>query len=363
MVRKNLAAASWFNRYAKIFAFLVIISGGSFPVLCLVSSNIFGLEFFTTGLTKIDLNKLTKIKVFSTIFLENCPQLAIQVYYSVLKNNYTDSDILLAFSASLLSVIATVLGWWISRDTGFTGVYVNYYLTFQQIHDNKNKRLSAINGIELSKHANLSDEDEKMIKKHRWKRYALTTKLTKVLQIPFTSLEIGNVFLTDEGCILHVIQTVFKEDIKELNIGNIKLNKYEKRAKGALLVKSLYANNASVINKTFIEHFEVTNNLFEVKWSLKYPKSLGHARTKSKRADLLNHSIFQSMNPNNDDNDEINLDNINLDYINNTDDIRHSLMIINKYFKHKYTNNNTDKNEYQRLLNTFNNDKLKKMVF
>ena len=54
----------------------------TYSALAAVSSNIFGLQMFNSGLTRYELKALSKIKVFGTIILENLPQLGCQVLYA-----------------------------------------------------------------------------------------------------------------------------------------------------------------------------------------------------------------------------------------------------------------------------------------
>ena len=81
MIRKNDAAKAWFTNYSTLFVILVVCSGGCHPSLTLVSSNIFGLWLFNSGLTLYELRKLQKIKIIGTILLENVPQLFCQFLY------------------------------------------------------------------------------------------------------------------------------------------------------------------------------------------------------------------------------------------------------------------------------------------
>ena len=46
-----------------------------------VSSNIFGVRILSSGLTQFELRKLSNIKVFGTVVLENVPQLMLQLLY------------------------------------------------------------------------------------------------------------------------------------------------------------------------------------------------------------------------------------------------------------------------------------------
>ena len=230
------------------------------PILCLVSSNIFGLEFFTTGLTKHELNDLTKFKLIGTVLLENLPQLVIQVIYSKQLNTITQSTYL-ASSASLLAVIATVLAWYISRDNNFDGTFVNYYIIFKQEYG---RSPTFINRKTITK------EEERNFIKYRWKRFRLSKALSKVIHVPRTNIETGYVYLTDNGCIIHIIQSISNTDINNFK-QTTNINKQDSITP-LLICKRLYTINKTHINKVFINHFKVDGNLFTTDWNDKYPK-------------------------------------------------------------------------------------------
>ena len=71
IVGDNEAARTYFQARSFIFTFFVVCTGGAYPALALCSSNIFGLSVFNSGLTRFGLRKLTKIKVFNSVLLEN----------------------------------------------------------------------------------------------------------------------------------------------------------------------------------------------------------------------------------------------------------------------------------------------------
>ena len=106
---------------------LVVITGGCYPALALISSNIFGLTLTSCGLTHYELKALSKIKVFGTIMLENVPQLIFQAVYAYAVDDITDA-VSIAFLASLLSVAATTMSYLIDRDgddvKGTTYIYL-----------------------------------------------------------------------------------------------------------------------------------------------------------------------------------------------------------------------------------------------
>ena len=90
---------------------LSLFCAGTYPVLTLVNSRTFGLELLSCGLLSSELRELSKIKLRSTIYFENAPQLVIQVLFTALpiQSDGIQMATVLAFVASLLSVLAAVL--------------------------------------------------------------------------------------------------------------------------------------------------------------------------------------------------------------------------------------------------------------
>eukprot|EP01083_Nonionella_stella_P080655 221716_1 len=129
VVRKNPMAKGYFQGNTPLFALLVVVTGGAYPALALVSSRIFGLQIMSCGLTQYELKQMSKIKVLGTVLLENVPQLVCQGLYAYAIGNTTQA-VQLAFIASLLSVTASSLSYLIDRDTEDTKV-VQYYLSLE----------------------------------------------------------------------------------------------------------------------------------------------------------------------------------------------------------------------------------------
>ena len=69
-ISQNEAAKAWFNENVAVFVMMVVLSGGCYPALAVISSRIFGMQLFSCGLTQFELKKLSKIKVFATVILE-----------------------------------------------------------------------------------------------------------------------------------------------------------------------------------------------------------------------------------------------------------------------------------------------------
>lgn len=152
LVSDNYAAKGWFQvflllfmcanlcaishvceqQFSGVFAVLVVISGGFHASLSLVSSRIFGLEMMTSGLTQCELRKLGKLKVIGTVLLENAPQLIFQmIYFEGLQRlgEKITSGVVLAVTASALSICASTLSYLIDRDTGDDARVMHYYIS------------------------------------------------------------------------------------------------------------------------------------------------------------------------------------------------------------------------------------------
>ena len=69
---------NFFQRKATIYSALVILSGGAFPALKLLNSNFLSLSLFNAGLSTLQISKYRAQHVFSTILLENLPQICLQ---------------------------------------------------------------------------------------------------------------------------------------------------------------------------------------------------------------------------------------------------------------------------------------------
>eukprot|EP01084_Bolivina_argentea_P279189 477283_1 len=84
--QENKNAISFFKERKYVFLLLIACCGGCFPSLVLLSSGIFGHDAVCSGLMGYEVRKMSKIKIISTIFLQNIPQIFIQCFYSVTIN-------------------------------------------------------------------------------------------------------------------------------------------------------------------------------------------------------------------------------------------------------------------------------------
>eukprot|EP01083_Nonionella_stella_P184554 670452_1 len=87
IVSGNDAAVIYFERNVVLFITLVVFSGSVYPVLALLSSRVFGLDAFNSGLTTFELRQLSSLKLFGSVLAENVPQTICQILYWI----YLDS--------------------------------------------------------------------------------------------------------------------------------------------------------------------------------------------------------------------------------------------------------------------------------
>ena len=190
-----MLTAFFINRFGSnfpLFVFLSIFCSGTFPVLKLVSSNIFGLSIFESGLLSAELRELSKIKIRCTIMLENVPQIIVQGIWIYI--NGLQDETLLALTASSLSIVATLLIFWGERQLDAHYVVSTYFIALRT------------HGIILKDERAAMDNKKKL-------RNALKKKLAAVLGSRDKEIQIGCVTQRDCGLVIHVQQLVFSKQL------------------------------------------------------------------------------------------------------------------------------------------------------
>ena len=316
LIRKNNAAKAYFQYYSAIYVLFVVLSGGAYPALAVVSSNIFGLVMFNSGLTKYEMKKLSKIKIFGTIILENLPQLFCQVLYSYVLDEITETT-QLAFCASLLSVTASTLSYWIEKNAADTTA-VQYYLSFECSHKmrggtkergqnsgilpyddigdeedadqiataktfnmsgeeivNDKENLEDYGPAQNVKKLGLTEEEKLLCLKHKGLKFALSEGMAEVFGVSSNNLEIGYTQITKYGIIVHIVHYVYNSDLEEIEEeSNVSIG-------ASFFTSQLYSNHIKEINQVFRTHYKFPNaKEFEVRYSRKYPSdTMGKAAT------------------------------------------------------------------------------------
>ena len=274
LIKGNEPARSWFQFHAKTFVFFVVLTGGCYPALLLVSSNVFGMNIFSSGLTQYELKNMAQIRLFATIFLENIPQIALQLLYSAAIQQLSNA-VIFAFIASLLSVLTTVLGYCIDRHDENTKVFEYYLVTALNCNQrsifpatNVEGNKGEITSMSASSVADnqITERERINLLKNKGRRKQLSMDISELFGIPQKNIQIGNSTITKYGLITYIVHLVPRSDLKQMA-----LEKHQKRVSVKEYIDGLYVSLPKEINVVFRKHFDL-NEDFDV--SLKYNLSM-----------------------------------------------------------------------------------------
>ena len=203
IITANQSARVWFEQYQSMFISLVGFSGGCYPALSLVSSNLFGIKLLNSGLSTFELEALSEIRVISTVFSENMPQLLVQILYcysigTVTQNTY------LAACTSVASIAGSLLNYCINKDTEGQAQDVFFYWR-----------------VKLKKKGATLTKKQRKAVKQRWN---VKRKLARAIckgaysgDVDITNFEIGYVHLRNDSFVIRVIHHVHEQVVIEKN--------------------------------------------------------------------------------------------------------------------------------------------------
>eukprot|EP01083_Nonionella_stella_P099736 280460_1 len=252
VISESPSAQSWFTAYLGEFILICILCSGTYPVLILCNSEIFGLEFFDLGLLRSDMQELSKIRIRTTIFMENCPQLVIQVVYLIITKKFENATIL-AFIASSLSVIAAFTVYRAQREQVKGTVIVKYFVRF-------------------AKDAQMDDSQKKQIACKKGYKEKLAKEMCKAFGIDLKSIEVGFVTPNAKGCVVRVQHSIFQKH----------LEREDYVLKDERYILDLYTDKKEAITTVFREHFFGKSYKDQVLFTVSYD---GHEKEKD---DVLN---------------------------------------------------------------------------
>merc|ERR1712228_975029 len=224
------------------------------------------------------LKKLGKMKGISTIFMENVPQLIIQVIYSF-NIGEVSNNTQLAFVGSMISVISALSSYFIEQSNTDNMIVFKYYL--------KMTKNDIVNNAVMDPNANDNDEDEMKIesvsprahspkefsnsgtlpnfltkgetdhlKNHRGETAALSNKLCSIFCIPEKNIEVSKASnITSAGIMMYLNHFINRDD-NGLDMYDVDINE----------IKKLYMKNAKKINDSFKKQFGFKTNDFKVGW-------------------------------------------------------------------------------------------------
>ena len=246
-----------------------MLTGGEYPALSMVSSNIFGLSMMNSGLTRSELREMLKFKVFGTVLLENVPQLFCQALYSYSIGGVTDT-VLYAFVTSILSVISTSLSYAIDQDD-INVKRVSYYLSVQCTRESPERRspVNAASALQTPRDvisSNVQTEDvlaipndltsaeKRNVLMNRGRTLALSRSVAALWCVPPKCIEVGATILTKHGALTHIVQSVDESDLKAYALEFHGIDS-EVEVTPLFFVKEMIASSTEELTQIFCDHF------------------------------------------------------------------------------------------------------------
>eukprot|EP01084_Bolivina_argentea_P287565 493449_1 len=223
-IRNNTAATRWFEQYHNLFVALVVISGGCYPTLYLMSSNVFGISILNSGLSSFELSPLSNIRGINTVLAGNVPQLLVQMGYSYAIGAISQTTIF-AFSTSIMSIyyfiIASLLNYVVGNPSRKDVFDVFYYFELRL----------------RKKNTQLTQTQKTHIKRRKGIKLALARQIVKVYGIDKSNFQIGYVELKRDNFAIRIIQCVHTAVSAEL------------------YCQELYLTNQKEIQKIIYNHY------------------------------------------------------------------------------------------------------------
>ena len=295
IIQNNTSARTWFEQRQSMFITLVVFSGGCYPAMSLCSSNIFGIPLLNCGLSSFELTALSDIRVITTVLTENGPQLLVQLLYSYAINTFT-TNTMLAFATSIVSIIGSVLNYFINQDKKGSAKDVYYY--FEIKLKKKDQRLTK--------------DQTKCIKARRGIKKALAKEIVSKVytDVDMANIEIGFVTIRKTNFVIRVAQHLFEADLNERPPDEEELRsiKSRKERQEAIMkpykahCHDLYQNNRQEMTRIIFDHY---HGLKKSKFSLRYCQEYPKERHREK---LLNKDVYKDLIGQNTKNTSTNLD-------------------------------------------------------
>eukprot|EP01084_Bolivina_argentea_P159480 277748_1 len=271
IISYNIYTKNWFEEYKNWFMCFVILTGGNtYPMLTLVSSNLFGIQFTDCGISWIELAELyfrNNTILLTTLCIECIPHLIAQIIYFFFTNNDISNHLLPAFCCTLL----------------FTIIYIIFVVI------NCNKKNSLIDTmiifyyieVKLKGHIAVMTSVNSKERKHIKRRKGLKSELKKQFisiyypQIDITkTFEIGSVSIQRRGFIIRCIQRLNRMDLlsDDDNNYNVNANINELKEEFKTFCFDLFVSKKDYFTDIILNHFYDLNPFsFEVKYHKEYP--------------------------------------------------------------------------------------------
>ena len=99
--------SAWTQQHLRSFYLLCIILGSSFTAIELCNTYLFSLSIFSMSLNRRQKAIFKNQRIYSTVLLENIPQLILQIIYTILTSSFSEVT-LIAGIFSILSIILSI---------------------------------------------------------------------------------------------------------------------------------------------------------------------------------------------------------------------------------------------------------------
>eukprot|EP01084_Bolivina_argentea_P122691 217412_1 len=263
IIRRNASgneqAKTYFDHKSAIFVILVVLTGGFYPSIQLISSEIFGLDIMCCGLTQYELKKMSRLKVIGTVLLENIPQMIIQLLYAYAIGGQLTSSVQMAFLASILSVIFSVLSYLIEKDSSDRKVVqydlyteFKYKCSGQVEYDNEECNMTGFVSIPRGENDEYktTNKEKNTLKQYCGLKKSLGENIAACFNIPPNNIEVGYSIETDCGIKTHIIHFVYEDNMK-----------YTQNITEYAFIKQLYSTKTKEINNVFMKHFHLQDDI------------------------------------------------------------------------------------------------------
>eukprot|EP01084_Bolivina_argentea_P290492 498995_1 len=224
-IYNNKSAIIHFQQYRVIFIMVMLLTGSAYISVLLLSSKVFAIDLFCSGLTRYELGKLSKLKMMGGVISENVPQLIILAIYAAYKAENPSSVFIMSCVSSFLSIVAALLSYFMGTRTG-NYVVVEYELKL--ITKNRQR---------------LTDDDIYKISQKKECTKSLGKHLCIALNLNYGVVQFGKVVIVNNGFSINMVQYTFGEDL---------LNK-----RFEMFVTELYDNHKQQVDQVFSSHFQI----------------------------------------------------------------------------------------------------------
>ena len=123
--RRNDELNQWISDNVKILYISSIITGSSFAGVALCTSNAFSLYQTSLPLNKTRLLQFDTKRIYSTVLLENIPQLGLQIYLLINGESANDFVLYVSMTFSILSIVVSILSMISQRSIARSRDYVS----------------------------------------------------------------------------------------------------------------------------------------------------------------------------------------------------------------------------------------------